>query len=161
MGAGTNQNPFGNSQGVSGGGVANSSAVNTSLQQMMLMNMSGLDNSHINERVQLELEQLMDDFEDQKILHERNRRDQLKKLEQDKIGMIKIIEEEAVAEAKQLVKRMKKEQQNKTIAKAESRKTDLQLEKDKKIRELKEQERAKSNKQEKIQRERNEKLKQD
>lgn len=50
---------------------------------MMLMNMSGLDisSSHINERVQMELEQLMDDFEDEKILHERQKRDELKKLD--------------------------------------------------------------------------------
>jgi hypothetical protein len=62
------------------GGQAN---VNTSLQQMVLMNMSGLDNSTsmINERVQIELENLMDDMEEQKIQHERLKRDELKIME--------------------------------------------------------------------------------
>lgn len=56
---------------------------NSSLQQMILMNMSGLDasTSVVNERVQFELEQLLDDHEERKIQHERSRRDELKKLE--------------------------------------------------------------------------------
>jgi hypothetical protein len=49
----------------------------------LMMNMSGMDmnTSTINERVQIELEQLMDEYEDQKIVHERKRRDELKKME--------------------------------------------------------------------------------
>jgi len=46
---------------------------------MMLMNMSGLDTStQMNERVQIELEKIMDELEDKKIDYERQKRDQLK-----------------------------------------------------------------------------------
>lgn len=60
-------------------------AANTSLQQMILMNMSGLDisTSVVNERVQIELEKYMDELEEQKILHERQRTQELKKIEQE------------------------------------------------------------------------------
>lgn len=63
--------------------MSGSGGANSSIQQMLLMNMSGFDasTSVINERVQIELELIMDDFEEQKIMHERNKRDELKKLD--------------------------------------------------------------------------------
>jgi len=53
---------------------------------MLLMNMSGLDasTSVINERVQIELEQVMDEYDEKKIVHERQKREELKKLELEK-----------------------------------------------------------------------------
>lgn len=53
---------------------------------MLLMNMSGLDasTSVINERVQIELEQVMEEYDEQKIVHERQKREELKKLDLDK-----------------------------------------------------------------------------
>ncbi len=48
------------------------------------MNLSGMEGgstSIINERVQIELEAIMDDYEEKKIMHERTRRDDLKRLE--------------------------------------------------------------------------------
>jgi len=61
-----------------------SGGANSSIQQMLLMNISGLDasTSLINERVQIELENMLDEFEEKKIQHERTRRDELKKQEQ-------------------------------------------------------------------------------
>lgn len=62
----------------------------------MMMNMSGIDSSAvINERVQLELEKIMDEGEEQKIQHERKRREELKKLETENQESKKKIEKEA------------------------------------------------------------------
>jgi hypothetical protein len=59
---------------------------NNSIQQMLLMNISGMDasTSIINERVQIELENLLDEFEEKKIMHERGKRDELKRLESER-----------------------------------------------------------------------------
>ena len=50
------------------------------------MNMSGLDNSTsmVNEIVTVELEQIMDQQEDQKIAYERKKREELKQYENQK-----------------------------------------------------------------------------
>lgn len=66
--------------------------------------MSGLDASMsvVNERVQLELEQILDDYEEKKIQHERTRRDELKKLEQEKQKTMKDIEEKAKKDLEKL-----------------------------------------------------------
>ncbi len=64
---------------------------------MLLMNISGLDasTSLVNERVQIELENMLDEFEEKKIQHERTRRDELKKFEQGHAKEKKRIQEEA------------------------------------------------------------------
>ena len=76
------------------------------MQQMLLMNMSGLDasTSVVNERVQLELEQLMDEYEEKKILHERQKREELKKLEQERNSLKNSIQEQAKKEVEELKK---------------------------------------------------------
>jgi hypothetical protein len=49
---------------------------------MALMNMSGLDisTSVVNEKVQAELEQILDDYDEMKIQHERKRTLELKQI---------------------------------------------------------------------------------
>jgi hypothetical protein len=58
---------------------------NSSIQQMLLMNMSAAEavgsTSIINERVQIEVEALLDEYEDRKIAHERTKREELKKMD--------------------------------------------------------------------------------
>ena len=73
-----------NMSGAAGGSATDKG--NASLQQMILMNMSGLDNSTsmVNGIVTVELEQIMDQQEDQKIAYERKKREELKQYENQK-----------------------------------------------------------------------------
>jgi len=70
------------SGGVSGAGAA---AANSSIQQMLLLQAAetSLGGSIINERVQIEVEALLDDYEEKKIAHERTRREEIKKMQEE------------------------------------------------------------------------------
>lgn len=61
------------------------------------MNISGMDasTSVINERVQIELEAMMEEYEEKKIMHERGRRDELKRMEQERAQEKKRLQETA------------------------------------------------------------------
>ncbi|CDW91648.1 ww domain containing protein [Stylonychia lemnae] len=125
---------------------------NTSIHQMaLMMNMSGLDmsTSIINEKVQIELEQIMDDYEEKKIQHERKKREELKKLDSDKASSKQKIVDEAKMEVDVLKKAHAKNQGKGSDDQIQRRKTDLQIEKDKRLRELRDQERQRLLKQEK------------
>ena len=61
------------------------------------MNISGIDNSTsmVNERVQIELEQLMDEQEEEKINYERKKREEFKIYDIDKQEQIKQLKSKA------------------------------------------------------------------
>lgn len=69
----------------------------STIQQMVLMNMSGngLETSVINERVQIELEHLLDECEERKIQHERTRREEIRRLEQERVEEKRKIQDSA------------------------------------------------------------------
>ena len=71
---------------------------------MMLMNISNVEaaasgigsTSIINERVQIELEALLDEYEEQKIQHERQKRESLKLMQTSHLETKKNIQEQAL-----------------------------------------------------------------
>ncbi len=71
---------------------------------MMLMNISNVEaavsgigsTSIINERVQIELEALLDEYEEQKIHHERQKRESLKTIQTTHLEAKKQIQEQAL-----------------------------------------------------------------
>jgi hypothetical protein len=72
------------SGGVTGAGGAGNNP-NSSIQQMLLLQAAEttLGGSVINERVQIEVEALLEEYEEKKIAHERTRREEIKKLQEE------------------------------------------------------------------------------
>ncbi len=88
----------------------------------------------------------MDDYEEKKINHERKRREELKKLETDKASEKKQIETDYKLKL-ELVKRSKDDISSADLV--ARRKAELQIEKDKRLRDLREEERKKKQKDDK------------
>ena len=129
----TAQNP--NFTSSAGGAAGSGNAANTSLQQMLLMNMSGLDasTSVVNDRVQFELEQLLVDHEEKKIQHERFKREELKKLDKQKALEKKKLEERTKEDIEELKRKLKSSSMKDKEAKVQQRRAQLQLDKDKRL----------------------------
>lgn len=79
---------------------------------MLLMNISGLDGSTsiINERVQIELEQILDDYEELKIQHERTKREEFKVLEADRLNEKRKLKELAERDVEIIRRQMERSQ---------------------------------------------------
>ena len=118
---------------------------------MLLMNISGLDasTSVINERVQIELENMLDEYEEKKIQHERARRDELKKLEQIAAAEKKKLQDDAKKEVDLTKSQMERTQQKDRDSRITQRRAQLQNEKDQRIREAKDVERSRKQTEEK------------
>lgn len=88
----------------------------------------------------------MDDYEEKKINHEWKRREELKKLETDKISTKKQVE----SDYKLKLELLKRSQDDISSADLVARrKAELQIEKDKRLRDLREEERKKNIKEDK------------
>ena len=76
------------------------------------MNISGLDGSTsiINERVQIELEQILDDYEELKIQHERTKREEFKVLEADRLNEKRKLKELAERDVEIIRRQMERSQ---------------------------------------------------
>ena len=86
------------------GGMA---GANSSIQQMLLMQAAAetsMGGSIINERVQIEVEALLDDYEEKKIAHERLRREEIKRMLDETKGEKAKLKEAAMRELESLKK---------------------------------------------------------
>lgn len=110
------------------------------------MNMSAAEavgsTSIINERVQIEVEALLDEYEDRKIAHERTKREELKKMDQERNAEKKRLREAAETQLEEVRKTLSKTSMKDRESKIASRKGQLQADKERRCRECKEAERA-------------------
>lgn len=82
--------------------------------------------SAVDQLVQFEMENLQDDFEEQKIQHERLKREELKNLEQDKRNMKLKLQTDAERDLDELRNRLELEKQTTSTYTLQSRKVELQ-----------------------------------
>ena len=82
--------------------------------------------SAVDQLVQFEMENLQDDYEEQKIQHERLKREELKNLEQDKRNMKLKLQTDAERDLDELRNRLELEKQTTSTYTLQSRKVELQ-----------------------------------
>jgi hypothetical protein len=106
--------------------------------------------SIINERVQIEVEALLDDYEEKKIAHERLRREEIKRMQDETKGEKAKLKEAAMRELESLKKTLQQSSLKDKDTRMSTRRAQLQSEQQKRLREVKEGERARVQQEERV-----------
>ena len=131
------------------GGVA---GANASIQQMLLMQAAdtSMGGSIINERVQIEIEAILDEYEEKKIAHERQRREEIKRMQDETRNEKAKLKDSAMRDIEKLKKTLQESSMKDRDTRVATRKAQLQSEQQKRVRETKEAERARIQQEERI-----------